>query len=216
MDISKMKQDINEAISNNIKEYKSNYNLLVFDKDNKEYIKSFFFMKELKIKIQNNKLLYNIKLDENVINKISNKDKKIIQKKYLEKRVKNLFAEKLHFENIINYCKNTLIEHYVKDNKEYESSKIKKSDISKMNLIKQILKEYFNIESTLKKGECFLFLESVQQEINFNKGMLSELEDIFNQIDVFSITPKFYGEKIIGIRLFWAIDLTNNNLEVIK
>ena len=204
-----MKKDIQEAISNNIYEYNAIYRSLMFSKYNiKEDIKSFFFMKELNIKIKNNKLLYHIKLDENIINKISEKDKKEIQNKYLEKRAKNLLVERFHLDRFIDYYKTDIIGQFIKENNEEKSRKARENEIAKMKLIQQILKDYFNIETSLKEGEKYLFLETIQKEINFNKGMLNEIEDIFNQIDVFSISPYFEGENVTGIKLFWAIDLT--------
>lgn len=209
MGILEMKKDIQEAISNSIQEYYANYGSLVFDQKNKEYIKSLFFIKELNIKIENNKLLYKIKLDENIINEITEKDKIKIQKKYLERRIKNIFKEKIHLDKIIDYYKTDIMCQFIKEKEENYKNKreANQNDISKMKLIQKILKEYFKIDSEIKTGENFVYLESIQNEYFFDKGMLGEIEDIFNQIDMFAITPIFTGEKTTNIRLFFAIDL---------
>ena len=94
MGTTSLKCDIQQAIANNVKDFNANYRSLIFDNDNREHIKSLFFIENLNIKVQDNKLLYNVKINEEAVRLLSLSDIKQIQKTDIKSRIENLFIEK--------------------------------------------------------------------------------------------------------------------------
>lgn len=205
MGATSLKYDIQQAIANNVKEFKANYRSLIFDDENKEHIKSLFFIENLNIKTQNNKLLYNIKINERAVELLDLSDIKHMQKIDLQSRIQNLFLKKaIKFKLLkTDFNKNT------KKITATEMAKLNEGKIITIKTIQQILKEKFNLETKLKKSKIYLSLEAESTEFNFNREMLKELESMFEQLSVFAIVPQFNDihDNIQGVRFFMGIAL---------
>ena len=204
MGTTSLKYDIQQAIANNVKEFKANYRSLIFDNDNREHIKNLFFIENLNIKVQDNKLLYNVKINEEAVRLLSLSDIKQIQKTDIKSRIENLFIEKavkfkLLKSNFDKAGKVTAV----------KMAKLNEGKRITIKTIQQILKEKFNLETKLKESRVYLSLEAELQEFNFNREMLKELENMFNELDVFAIVPQFNDvyDDIQGVRFFMGIGL---------
>ena len=204
MGVIKLKQDLQLAIANNVKNFKSDYQSLIFDKENKEHIQTLYFIENLKVTVENNKLLYDIKMNEKVVNQLSSADIREIQRVSVKTRITNLFLEKMEQHN--------LLEIKIEKNKKQTAVKMVKlheGQLIKMKSIQQILKEKFNIETELKISQVYLSLEANLPELNLSKEMLQELESMFKELDVLAIVPHFNDENdnIQGVRFFMGISL---------
>lgn len=204
MGTTSLKYDIQQAIANNVKEFKANYRSLIFDNDNREHIKNLFFIENLNIKVQDNKLLYNVKINEEAVRLLSLSDIKQIQKTDIKSRIENLFIEKA--------VKFKLLKTDFNKKEKITAVKMAKLNEGKritIKTIQQILKEKFNLETKLKESRVYLSLEAELQEFNFNREMLQELESMFGELDVFAIVPQFNDvyDDIQGVRFFMGIGL---------
>lgn len=204
MGTTSLKCDIQQAIANNVKEFKANYRSLIFDNDNREHIKSLFFIENLNIKVQDNKLLYNVKINEEAVRLLLLSDIKQIQKTDIKSRIENLFIEKA--------VKFKLLKTDFNKKEKITAVKMAKLNEGKritIKTIQQILKEKFNLETKLKESRVYLSLEAELQEFNFNREMLQELENMFGELDVFAIVPQFNDvyDDIQGVRFFMGIGL---------
>ena len=204
MGVVSLKQDIQQAIANNVKEFKANYRSLIFDNENREYIKSLFFIENLNVKVTDNKLLYDIKMNEEAINLLNMSDIRQIQKIDIQTRIKNLFIEKAVKFKLLKTDfdkkeKNTAV----------EMVKLNEGKRITIKTIQQILKEKFNLETKLKESRVYLSLEAELPELNLNREMLKELEGMFEEVSVLAIVPQFCEENddIQGIRFFIGIGL---------
>ena len=199
-----LKQDIQQAIANNVKEFKANYRSLIFDSDNKEYIKTLFFIENLNVKVIDNKLIYNIKMNEEAINLLEMSDIRQIQKIDIQTRIKNLFIEKAVKFKLLKTDfdkkeKNTAV----------EMAKLNEGKKITIKTIKSILKEKFGLETKLEESQNYLSLSAELPEINFNREMLKELEGMFEEVSVLAIVPQFNDiyDDIQGVRFFVGIGL---------
>ena len=199
-----LKQDIQQAIANNVKEFKANYRSLIFDSDNKEYIKSLFFIENLNVKVIDNKLIYNIKMNEEAINLLEMSDIRQIQKIDIQTRIKNLFIEKAVKFKLLKTDfdkkeKNTAV----------EMAKLNEGKKITIKTIKSILREKFGLETKLEESQNYLSLSAELPEINFNREMLKELEGMFEEVSVLAIVPQFNDiyDDIQGVRFFIGIGL---------
>ena len=203
MGVIKLKQDLQLAIANNVKNFKSDYQSLIFDKENKEHIQTLYFIENLRVTVKNNKLLYDVKMNEKVIRQLSSADIREIQQVSIKTRITNLFLEKMAKHNLLEIKVGKPQKTKTKTPKLHEGQKIK------MKTIQQILKEKFNIETELKASQVYLSLEANLPELNLNRDMLKELESMFKELDVLAIVPHFNDENdnIQGVRFFMGISL---------
>lgn len=204
MGVIKLKQDLQLAIANNVKDFKSDYKSLIFDSENREHIQTLYFIENLKVEVVNNKLLYDIKMNENVVNQLSSADIREIQEVSIRTRITNLFLEKMAEHNLLE----------IKIGKKEEKTAVKtaklhEGQIIKMKSIQQILKEKFNIDAEMKTSQAYLSLEANLPELNLSRDMLQELESMFKELDVLAIVPQFNDEddNIQGVRFFMGMEL---------
>lgn len=199
-----LKKDLQEAIANGVLDFWADYKSLIFDEDNEQMIESFYFFKEINIEVENNRLLYHMKINPNVM--------KMFTKEELE-RIKfvNIINQKLNVPD--NLFSEQLTELLIND--EYEEDNEEKPPVSKQQMrtiknIQKILKSKFNINAEIKYSDIFLSLECNQQSFYFNEDMLFLLGDIFNQVDILAIVPHFNDKgEVDNARLFIALDLTD-------
>ena len=204
MGTTSLKCDIQQAIANNVKEFKANYRSLIFDNDNREHIKNLFFIENLNIKAQDNKLLYDVKINEEAVKLLSLSDIKQIQKVDLQSRIKNLFIEKAVQFKLLkpSFDKE-------KPLTAVQTVKLKEGKRLAIKIIQERLKESFNLKTELKESQIYLSLEAELPEIKFNREMLEALENIFSELDVLAIVPNFNDvyDNIQGVRFFMGINL---------
>lgn len=204
MGIISLKKDIQEAIANGVFEFWASYKSLIFDKNDKNLINSLFFFKEMNIEAENNRLLYHMKINPNIIKTFTEEEIEIVKNaNKINKMLNipdNIFSEQLNELLILDECE--------EDNK--EKPIVSKFQIRKMEKIQKILKNKFNINAKLKHSDVFLSLESNQQTFYFNEDMIFLLGDIFKQVDILAIVPHFNNDDVIdNVRLFIALDLVD-------
>lgn len=222
----RFKTDVQQAIANEIKEYETSYNNLIFDNNTKEFLKTLFFLENLKINVKNNKLNFKIKLNENKLKMISAEDLEKIKLADLNIRLQDLAVQKAAIkipDQEIAELVNNLTDEFIDkmfdteiDNKTYRKATQEEKD--KMIMIRDILKNDFNIDFKLEESENFLSLSANLENVEFDYKMIAKLHFLAKQIDIFSILPYMEeatidSEKINGARLFFAIKLSEENKE---
>lgn len=199
-----LKKDLQEAIANGVLDFWADYKSLIFDENNEQMLESLYFFKEINIEVENNRLLYHMKINPNIMKSFTREE-----------------LERIKFVNIINQKLNVpdnlfseqLTELLIND--EYEEDNEEKPPVSKQQMrtiknIQKILKSKFNINAEIKYSDVFLSLECNQQSFYFNEDMLFLLGDIFNQVDILAIVPHFNDKgEVDNARLFIALDLTD-------
>lgn len=211
MGVLRMKMDLQQAIANKIHKYETNYNSLVFEDENWEYFKTFYLFKRFKIKVKNNQMYFEVELNNEKLKEITKEELEKIKEldfknRFQECLIQQMVSEQLSNNAMYEIVPTVLQKEITENEKTREPSSIEKI---KMEEIQRILKEKINIETQLKIGEAYFYLESNLKEIEFTEEKIEYLFDIVNEIDNFSITPIFKNdEEIDGIRLFFGIDLT--------
>lgn len=209
MSVIKLKRDLQQAIANNIMSYKANYNSLIFMDNHKEYYKCLDFMKMLKIKIEDNKLLYDIDLDKETLTTLTEETMQKIKESDKKYKTENAILKIMTKNNIIIEQIFTFDENNKEDDKEYREPT--EAEKNKILMIAQLLK-VFNLNLELKQTKCFLSLSGNFNELSFDKKMLLEIAFLIENLDVFVIAPQYdeedeEDEEIKGIRLFLGINL---------
>lgn len=197
MGVIMLKHDIQQAIANNVISFENYYGDLIFDKGNKDYIKSLFFMKQLNINIYDNKLLYIIKIDEIVRKMLNVNDIEEIKKKDFNDSPFLTLAEKI----MTIFFKNYKIG-FEKDVQDINDINIKtKDEINTIKGIKKFIKKEFKISPKITVSDKDVCLSIDMESMYFNKVMLINLEEIFSKLKFLAFTP-IYNEdkKIQGIR----------------
>lgn len=197
MGVIMLKHDIQQAIANNVISFENYYGDLIFDKGNKDYIKSLFFMKQLNINIYDNKLLYSIKIDEIVRKMLNVNDIEEIKKKDFNDSPFLTLAEKI----MTIFFKNYKIG-FEKDVQDINDINIKtKDEINTIKGIKKFIKKEFKISPKITVSDKDVCLSIDMESMYFNKVMLINLEEIFSKLKFLAFTP-IYNEdkKIQGIR----------------
>ena len=205
MGVVLLKQDIQQAIANNVKEFQNSYKSLIFNEESKRHLKSLHFIEELKIVVDNNRLLYNIKINEEAIKSLTNEDMQKIQQIDFQSRVRNMFFEQLAECKLLNF-KNIF---QTEQKPPRKNKKLHEGQRIQIKIIQQILKDKFNIEAKLKESKIYLSLEADLQKLALDRDMLEELEKIGEEVSVLAIVPQFSDEydDILGVRLFMGINL---------
>lgn len=198
MGVIMLKHDIQQAIANNVISFENYYGDLIFDKGNKDYIKSLFFMKQLNIRIYDNKLLYGIKIDERVRKMLNVNDIEEIKKKNFHDSPLLTLAEKM----MSNMFKKYKIK-FKKDVQDINNINFKTKD--EKNTIKEIKKFFekkFKISPKITTSDKDVCLSVDMESMYFNKVMLINLEEIFSKLEFLAFTPIYdEGKRVQGIRL---------------
>lgn len=198
MGVIMLKHDIQQAIANNVNFFENYYGDLIFDKDNKDYIKSLFFMKQLNISIYDNKLLYGIKIDERVRKMLNVNDIEEIKKKNFHDSHFLTLAEKM----MTIFFKDYKIG-FKKDIQNINDINIKtKDEIYTIIEIKKFFKRELRILPTITASDKDVCLSVDMTLMCFNENMLLKLEEIFPKLEFLAFTPIYdEGKRVQGIRL---------------
>lgn len=212
MSILQMKVDLQKAVANNINEYEAIYDTLIFEDESWDYFKSFKFFENLKIAIKNNDMIFNIRLDKEILKKLTKEDIERIKKNDLKHRLQECIVQKIVKDNFSDNAKYEIIasiENKEINEEEVEAREPNSIEIIKMKEIQRILKEELNMNSELVTGEVYYYLQIISPEIELNKKGLKILFQIIQEVDIFSILPTFNDkDEIDGIKLFFGINLT--------
>lgn len=197
MDIFELRKDMQIATINKMKNFKANYSSLIFDKEN---IGALGGMTNMKISVKNNKLLYEIEMNEKIY--------EIISKEDLEK-TKNAYENAVIAEAIIGgIAKNNPRMFMLNNSDKKHTEKIENGVIK---TVKTVLEEE-GIKTDLYEGERWLYLRVVQKEWNFNSRTLKTIMvATILYLDNFMIVPQFTDNEdddtVIGIGLFFSMDI---------
>lgn len=212
MGILRFKTDLQQALANNINKYETSYNSLVFEDEGWVYFKTFYFFKEFEIKVKNNKMFFQIELDKEKIKAIPKEDMKKIKEIDIKTRLQECLIQQMVYETMNTKAQYEMMSSFLEKNEfeeNYDTREVNEIEEKKMKEIKKILKNKLGLETRLKKGEAYFYLESNLKGFKFDNQKLNYLFNIANEIDIFSIVPTFKNDnEIDGIRLFFGIDLT--------
>ena len=218
MSLIRMKIDIQQAIANGMKEYVANYNSLIFNEQTREFQGLFWFSKEIKISVKDNKMLFKIKLNEDRVSKLSEEDMKKIKENDIKSRTEDLIIQRFVVEQLggdlekleEHTFSEELIEQIFNNEEEKECRDIEKLDKIKLKAIKDVFKNDYNLDFKINYGESFAYLDLCQDEITLNKKALNAILQTLEIIDTFIIAPQYNEEddNVEGIRLFFGIDLS--------
>ena len=218
MSLVRMKKDMHQAIANGIKEYSAKYNSLIFNKETSEFQAMFWFAEQIKINIQDNKLFFKIKINQEKINQITEEEMASIKRNDIRSRIEDLIMQK--FVNAIGGDMVSVEEYSFSDemvdaifsgaDEEEEYRKIENLDKIKLKAIKDVFKNDYNLDFKINYGESFAYLDLCQDEITLNKKALNAILQTLEILDVFIIAPQYNEEDDTaeGVRLFFGIDLS--------
>lgn len=218
MSLVRMKKDMHQAIANGIKEYNAKYNSLIFNEETSEFHAMFWFAEQIKIKIQDNQLLFNIRLNQEKIDKITEEEMASIKRNDIRSRTEDLVMQK--FISQIGGDVSSVQEYSFSDelvanilagaDEEENYREISTLDKKKLVAVREVFKNEFNLEFDIYDGESFAYLELVQDEITLNNKALKTILRTLELLDTFIIAPQFEDESedAKGVRLFFGIDLS--------
>lgn len=217
----RLKTDLQQAVANNILNFNTTYNNLIFEGDFRPYFKSFYFIENMNVSIEDNKMNFNIELNQEKVAEIPEEDMERIRQCDIMTRTQDLLYQKMIMENKISNDEITEIEEIFElqeeelqeeeNNKQYRKATY--IERAKMKTIQKSLLKKYNLKTELVERETFLSLEINTNELKINKKMIIELFEIFNEVDIMAILPYYEDEDIDddtinGVRLFIAIDLS--------
>lgn len=215
----KLKIDLQHAIANNISEYSTSYNTLIFENEDKNNLESFTYFKYLKIYIKDNKMYFDVQLDEDEINELNKEDlqkiKNISDKvRYVEmceqisEHLKTEEQKEIERSNAENYLA-TILEEADEDDEEFVPAK--KNNIERIKNVQFILDNLLNEQTIIEEQDLFFSINLVYKELKLNQDMLYTILLLSYFTDIIIIHPYYEdnedleNENMIGVRLFFGI-----------
>lgn len=215
----KLKIDLQYAIANNISEYSTSYNTLIFENEDKNNLESFTYFKYLKIYIKDNKMYFDVQLDEDEINELNKEDlqkiKNISDKvRYVEmceqisEHLKTEEQKEIERSNAENYLA-TILEEADEDDEEFVPAK--KNNIERIKNVQFVLNNLLDIQATIEEQDLFFSINLVYKELKLNQDMLYTILLLSYFTDIIIIHPYYEdnedleNENMIGVRLFFGI-----------
>lgn len=197
MGIIELRKDIQLATIHQMKEFQANYSSLIFDK---ESIYAFEGMDNIKIIIQDNKLLYEIKMNEKVLQRFSEEGLKQVQTAY---------EETLMFETVVNATAKNVPYIFVEENNS-DKKLPGTTQTLPIEAVKDVLEEN-GLKTDLYEGENWFYLRTVQKEFDLSKKLLKTIVASMTLLmDNFMIVPQFTDDEkddtIVGIALFFGLN----------
>lgn len=200
----RLKIDLQQAVANNIKKFNANYNELFFEEDTKQYAQSFYFIDNMNVIVKDNKLNFEIEIDQSKVNLLSKEDMQKVKMCDINSRMNDLIIQKALEENII-----VPYEEDIEEEENFIFRKPNELEKSKMKFIKKILEKEFNLKPTLINETSYLCVVAQTKQLYLDRKMTSKLLKLVKEVDVLAILPQFddYSDDIKGVRLFFGIDL---------
>ena len=218
MSLVRMKKDMHQAIANGIKEYNAKYNSLIFNEETSEFHAMFWFAEQIKISIQDNQLLFKIKLNQEKIDKITEEEMASIKRNDIRSRTEDLVMQKFisqiggDVSSVQEYSfSDELVANILAGAEEDEKYReIEKLDKVKLKAVKDVFENDYNLKFEIYDGESFAYLDLVQDEVILNKNALNSILQTLEILDTFIIAPQYNEEDdtVTGVRLFFGIDLS--------
>lgn len=219
---TKLKTDIQHAIANGITKYSTPYETLMFSDESFKNLESLRYFKKLRIYVKDNKMNFDVELDEDEIEQLSESDLKQIKNiseriRYLEmveqinEHLKSDEQKEIELQNTQNYIANILEKDNENESETDEFIPARKNNIERMKCIKFVLDNMFDISAEIEEQDLFLSISMVYKELTLNQNMLYLLLLIGCYTDAFIIHPYYEdsedleNENVIGIRLFFGI-----------
>lgn len=206
--------DLQQAIANNLKEYTSNYKILLFEGECKPYISLLNYFDNISINTSNNELEFNMKIDENRLKNITKDEKEKIKKISWKNQMRDIMIQKNEYysqedkEKVIDQIYEIL---EAEENRIKKLRKITNKDIGIMKSIQKMLKFNFNYESDIDYSDEVIGIAMDLHKMNLDKIDLQNIIHSALNVDIFTICALYdfenESDEILGIRFCWLIDL---------
>lgn len=219
----RMKLDIQHCIANNIDELSTNYSMLIFEGFYKENIQCLCYYKRLDISVEDNKLLYHMLIDTEKVSELSKEE--IKQVKLASEKARYIeMMEQMHESSKSETQKemekdtaSIVLSNLLDQVEEVQKNKIyakpKKDYYNKMEVVKSILDNIFNMSCNIEVSEYSISISINCKEIHLNEKMLYTLVLLMLFLDIFTICPYYRDnddlddDEIQGVRLYFGISL---------
>lgn len=213
-DTYRFQTDLQQAVANNLKEYTSNYKILLFEGECKPYISLLNYFDNISININNNELEFNMKIDEDKLKNITKDNMKKIKKISWKNQMRDIVIQKNEYysqedkEEILNQIEEIL---EAEKNRIKKLRKITNKDIKTMKAIQEMLKLNFNYETYIDYSDEVIGIAMDLPKINLDKIDLKNILLSTLNVDVFTICALYdfenESDELLGIRFCWLIDL---------
>lgn len=217
---TKLKTDIQHAIANGITKYSTVYETLMFADESFKNLESLRYFKNLRIYVKDNKMNFDVELDEDEINGLSESEIKQIkcisqQIRYEEmvqqinEHLKTDEQKEIEKQNTENYIANILPDE--EDEYEEEFVPAKKNNIERIKCVKFILDNILNISTKIEEQDLFMSITLTYKELTLNQDILYLILLASLYLDAVIIQPLYEdmedltNENVVGIRLFFGI-----------
>lgn len=217
---TKLKTDIQHAIANGITKYSTAYETLMFADESFKNLESLRYFKNLRIYVKDNKMNFDVELDEDEINGLSESEIKQIkcisqQIRYEEmvqqinEHLKTDEQKEIEKQNTENYIANILSDE--EDEYEEEFVPAKKNNIERIKCVKFILDNILNISTKIEEQDLFMSITLTYKELTLNQDILYLILLASLYLDAVIIQPLYEdmedltNENVVGIRLFFGI-----------
>lgn len=217
---TKLKTDIQHAIANGITKYSTAYETLMFADESFKNLESLRYFKNLRIYVKDNKMNFDVELDEDEINGLSESEIKQIkcisqQIRYEEmvqqinEHLKTDEQKEIEKQNTENYIANILPDE--EDEYEEEFVPAKKNNIERIKCVKFILDNILNISTKIEEQDLFMSITLTYKELTLNQDILYLILLASLYLDAVIIQPLYEdmedltNENVVGIRLFFGI-----------
>jgi hypothetical protein len=208
-DIYLLKSDIQRCIANGDTHFKSNYRMLFFEKDDKEFIKTLGALDNLYITPAKSAMELSGAIDRDLLAALSLKEIEKIKKNVFVTDAINMIHQ-MHESNKTEEQKEMELENYLNELEESEQEyrEAKENEINQMKFIQQLLFEKCGIGLIYEKHKEMITLSNNFTEIRLNKEALEYLEACASKVDMFLITC-VYDDKdnCTNIRMVLGLDL---------
>ena len=219
----RMKLDIQHCIANNIDELSTNYSMLIFEGFYKENIQCLCYYKRLDISVEDNKLLYHMLKKTKKVSELSKEE--IKQVKLASEKARYIeMMEQMHESSKSETQKemekdtaSIVLSNLLDQVEEVQKNKIyakpKKDYYNKMEVVKSILDNIFNMSCNIEVSEYSISISINCKEIHLNEKMLYTLVLLMPFLDIFTICPYYRDnddlddDEIQGVRLYFGISL---------
>ena len=208
-DIYLLKSDIQRCIANGDTHFKSNYRMLFFEKDDKEFIKTLGALDNLYITPAKSAMELSGAIDRDLLAALSLKEiEKIKQNVFISDAVNMI--HQMHESNKTEEQKEMELIDYLDEleniKKEYREAK--ENEINQMKFIQKLLFEKCRLGLIYEKHKEMLTLSGNFTNIILDKEALNYLEACATKVDTFLIASIYDdSDNCTGVRIVLSIDL---------
>jgi hypothetical protein len=208
-DIYLLKSDIQRCIANGDTHFKSNYRMLFFEKDDKEYIQTLGALDNLYITPAKSSMEITGAINKDLLAALSLKEIEKIKQNVFVTDAINMIHQ-MHESNKTEEQKEMELENYLDELEESEQEyrEAKENEINQMKFIQQLLFEKCGLGLIYEKHKEMLTLSGNFTNIILDKEALNYLEVCATKVDTFLIASIYDdSDNCTGVRLVLSIDL---------